>query len=136
MNYYNLAVEEINAAQTLFDAGQYRHTVYHSCIAIELLLKTKLVQIEPVSTLLDGHDIINIFKTVQEKYKSSRDLLSVVRFCRKYFNESRYPVSGTVVYEKEFAEQFLQYVENTKYYIDNECAATLEDLENRFKKID
>jgi HEPN domain-containing protein len=135
VNYYELAEEEIEAVETLFDAGKYRHAVYHSCIAIELLLKTKLVQIEPTSALLEGHDIINIFKALQEKYESSRDLRAVVRFCRKYFNESRYPVSGTAVYTKEFAEQFTQYVEDTKYYVDNECAATVDDLKDRFKKL-
>jgi len=135
VNYYELAEEEIVTARTLYSAGQYRHAVYHSCIAIELLLKTKLVQIEPTSVLLEGHDIINIFKEIQERYKSSKDLLSVVRFCRKYFNETRYPVSGTAVYTKVFAEQFAQYVDDTKYYIDNECAATMEDLADRFKGI-
>jgi len=130
-----LAEEEVAVARTLHDAGQYRHAVYHSCIAIELLLKTKLVQVEPESALLEGHDIINIFKAVQERFESSRDLLSVVRFCRKYFNESRYPVSGTAVYTKGFAEQFAQHVEDTKFYIDNECAVTMEDLADRFKGI-
>ena len=76
MNYYALAEDEIKTLQTLFNAGQYRHAVYHSCLCVELLLKTKLVQMAPTSELLEGHDIINIFKTVQEKYKSSNDLTS------------------------------------------------------------
>ena len=135
MNYYELAEEEIAASQTLFNAGQYRHAVYHSRIAIELLLKTKLVQLDPTSALLEGHDIINIFKAVHEKYESSRDLLSIVRFCRKYFNESRYPTSGNAGYTKEFAEKFAQHVEDTKFYIDTECAATMESLRDKFKGI-
>ena len=133
MDYYTLAEEEITAIEALYGAGQYRHVVTHSCMAIEYLLKTKLVQIDPTSEYLYGHDIINIFKVVQEKYESSRDLRPVVRFCRKYHNESRYPTTDTVTFTKEFAEQFKKYVEDIKYYIDNECPATLEDLVNRFK---
>ena len=134
MDYYTLAEEESKAIEVLYGAGQYRHVVTHSCMAIEYFLKTKLVQIDPNSEYLYGHDIINIFKTVQEKYESSRDLHSVVRFCRKYHNESRYPTAGTEAFTKEFAEQFIKYVEDAKYYIDTECPATLEDLVNRFKK--
>ena len=134
MNYYELAEEEIKAVNTLYSAGMYRHTVYHCCIAMELLLKTKMVQIDPASVLIEGHDIINIFKAVQEKYPSTKDLRTVVRFCRKYFNESRYPSDGAAVYTKEFAEQFVQYAEDVKFYIDNECTATMDDLANRYKK--
>ena len=131
-----LAEEEIQAVDILYVAGQYRHVVYHSCIAIELLLKTKLVQIDPTSALLESHDIINIFKAVQDKYKSSKDLQPVVRFCRKYFNDSRYPVSGTTMYTMEFAAQFLQYVRDIKLYIDTECVATIEDLATRFTPLE
>jgi len=131
-----LAEEEIQAIDILYTAGQYRHAVYHSCIAIELLLKNKLVQIDPTSVLLEGHDIINIYKTVQKKYESSKDLQPVVRFCRKYFNESRYPLSGTSVYTKEFAADFLQHVKDIRHYIDTECAATIEDLAMRFTPVD
>ena len=136
MDYYVLAEEEIGAIDVLYAAGQYRHSVYHSCIAIELLLKSKLVQIDPTSAFLESHDIINIFKAVQEKYNSTKDLRPVVRFCRKYFNESRYPVSGTVIYTMEFASQFLQYVKDVKNYIDTECMATLEDLVTRFTPLE
>ena len=134
MDYYKLAEEERQVVKTLYDAKQYRHAIYHSCMCMEYLLKSKLVQIAPTSEFLDGHDIINIFKTVNVKYKSSIDLRSVVGFCRKYFNESRYPASGTDAYTKEFAEEFIQHVEAIKNYIDNECTSTVEDLVNKFKK--
>ena len=49
MDYYRLAKEEIQAIKTLFDAGQYRHAITHTCLCIEYLLKTKLVQIAPTS---------------------------------------------------------------------------------------
>jgi len=130
-----LAEEEIQTIDVLYAAGKYRHAVYHSCIAIELLLKSKLVQIDPTSVLLESHDIINIYKAVNEKYESSKDLQLIVRFSRKYFNESRYPVSGKAVYTMGFATQFLQYVKDIKYYIDTECTANLEDLVTKFNPI-
>ena len=120
---------------TLLDAGQYRHTITHSCMCIEYLLKTKLVQINPTSELLYGHDIISIFKEIQVIYKPGKELFSSIRFCRKYLNESRYPESGTEIYTKEFAERFQQYIEDIKYYIDTECSATMDDLVNRFGKL-
>ena len=134
MNYDELAQEEIKAIEALRDARMYRHAVYHCCMAIEYMLKIKLVQIDPTSEFLEGHDIINIFRAVQAKFTPSHDLISVVRFCRKYFNEARYPSSGTAVYTKEFAEQFVQYVDDVKYYVDHECMVTVEDLVERFKK--
>ena len=33
MNFYMLAEDEIQAIDILYTAGQYRHAVYHSCIA-------------------------------------------------------------------------------------------------------
>jgi len=48
---------------------------------------------------------------------------------------SRYPVSGTAVYTEKFAASFRQYVIDIKFYIDNECIATIEDLPNKFKPI-
>jgi len=105
-----------------------------SCLCVELLLKTKLIQIDPTSVLLEGHDLINIFKAVHAKYNSANDLSYAVRDCRKYFNESRYPASGTKVYSKAFSEQFLKHVENVKYYIDNECTATIADLKDKYRK--
>jgi len=135
VDYYKLAEEELKAIETLFVAGQYRHVITHTCLCIEYLLKTKLVQIAPTSELLYGHDIINIFKDIQVKYKPGKDLSIGLRFCRKYLNESRYPESGTEIYTKEFAEQFLLHMEEIKYYIDNECSATLEDLANKYGKL-
>ena len=35
MNYYALAEDEIKTLKTLFNAGQYRHAVYHSCLYID-----------------------------------------------------------------------------------------------------
>ena len=128
MDYYKLAEEELQVIETLHDAGKYRHTIFHSCMCMEYLLKSRLVQISPISEFLDGHDIINIFKTVHQKYKSSNNLRDIVRFCRKYFNESRYPASGTEVYTREFATEFIGYVKVIKEYIDNECISTMEDL--------
>ena len=134
MDYYKLADEEIQAIETLFNAGQYRHAITHSCMCIEYLLKTKLIQIDPTSQLLYGHDIINIYKEVEAKFKPSKDLIPSIRFCRKYLNESRYPESGTEIYSKDFAEQFTQYIKDIKHYIDNECIATMDDLVDRYKK--
>jgi HEPN domain-containing protein len=135
VDYYKLAEEERQVIKTLYDAGQYRHAITHSCMCIEYLLKTKMVQINPTSELLYGHDIINIFKEIEAKFKPEKDLTSGIRFCRKYLNESRYPESGTEIYTKDFAEQFMQHVENIKDYIVNECIITINDLVDRYKKL-
>jgi HEPN domain-containing protein len=135
VDYYELAKDELPVIKTLFSAEQYRHTITHSCMCIEYFLKSKLVQIDPASELLYGHDIINIFKKIHTKYNSSKDLSTSVRFCRKYLNESRYPESGTAIYTKEFAKQFIQHVEDIQHYVEIECSATLDDLMEKFVKM-
>lgn len=56
-----------------------------------------------------------------------------MKACRKYNNESRYPYNGMGIFTKDFAEMFIEYVNDTKSYIDNECSATLGDLKKKFE---
>lgn len=133
MNYYNNAVSWYNSAKFSLTGGFYQQSVSQSCLAVELFLKSKLILIDPGSELDKTHDSINIFKVVAKKYPPKKDLLPGVRNCRKYFNEARYPYGGTEIYSKEFAEEFVKYVEDVMDYIDNECQATLEDLQNKFE---
>ncbi len=54
---------------------------------------------------------------------------------RKYFNESRYPYAGDIrVYTRGFADEFIKITDDVKYYVDNECIATEDDLTKKFAK--
>ena len=44
VDYYDNAQETQKAAIALLDSGIYRQSVYMSCLAIELYLKTKLMR--------------------------------------------------------------------------------------------
>jgi HEPN domain-containing protein len=90
--------------------------------------------IDPDSELDKSHDTINIYYVLVKKYPPKRDLLTGIRYCRKYFTEARYPIDGTDIYTKEFAERFLYYVEEIKLYIDQECQSTLDDLKNMYDR--
>ena len=134
MNYYDNALNWYSSAKFLLAGEFYQQSVSQSCLAVELFLKSKLIMIDPDSELDKSHDSISIFKEVAKKYPPKKDLLHGIRYCRKYFNEARYPYSGTSIYTKEFAEEFVKYVEDVINYIDNECKASLEDLQNKHGK--
>jgi len=38
------------------------------------------------------------------------------------------------VFTDDFAEQFLLYIKDIRYYVDEECQATIEDLKSKFNK--
>ena len=68
------------------------------------------------------------------RFKSHKDLLQIVKLGRKYFNESRYPHGDTAIYTKDFAQEFLRYVDKIKSYIDDVCIGNIADLQNKFRK--
>ena len=134
MNYYDNAEEVHKAAEILCDNGQYRISVYNSCLAMELYLKSRL-NFEGVNEKLEfSHDTVNIYRLIAMRFPPKKDLLKTVTFGRKYFNESRYPRGDVEVYTKEFADEFLIYVSAIKSYIDNECLVNLGDLQDKYKK--
>ncbi|MCL2813832.1 MAG: HEPN domain-containing protein [Oscillospiraceae bacterium] len=134
MEYYKLAEDKQKVAQLTKDAGFYADSIYASCLAVKFYLKSVMNRVPEAQEFEFTHDVINLYYAIKNKYPSSQDLSEAVKFCRKYNNESRYPYSGTTVFTDDFAEKFLIYVENVKYYIDEECQANLEDLKNKFNK--
>ena len=121
MDYYENALKWHKSAEFSIEGGFYQQSVSQSCLAAELFLKSVLIVIQPKSELDKSHDTLGIFNVIARKYPTDKDVLSGVRMCRKYFTESRYPYNGGEVYTEEFARQFLEYVENVKDYVDNEC---------------
>ena len=135
MDYYQLATDKLSVAKLTRDAGFYADSVYASCLSIEFYLKSVMHRVPSAQEYEFTHDVINLYKEINSKYRSKKDLLSQMKACRKYNNESRYPYSGTDVFTKDFADKFISYANDTKDYIDNECAITLSDLESKPKKI-
>ena len=134
MNFYDNAVEVHEVAEALCKIGKYRISVYNSCLAMELYLKSKLHLVEDGDQFEFSHDVVNIYRQLKRRFMPKDDLLKIITMGRKYFNESRYPSGGTEVYTESFAQEFLGYVKDVKDYIDNECIATIDDLQNKFKK--
>jgi HEPN domain-containing protein len=55
--------------------------------------------------------------------------------CRKYYGESRYPFGGDkTIYNKQFCEEFLKYLENVKEFVDNQCQATSDEVVEKYDK--
>ena len=132
MDYYKSATHWYESAKFLITGGFYQQSVSQSCLAAELFLKSQLSIVDPKSELDKSHDTINIFKTLTRKFPTKRELLLGIRYCRKYFNESRYPFGNEDIYTKEFAEEYLGYVKEIKSYIDEECQSTLDDLQRKY----
>ena len=134
MNFYDNAVEVHQAAEILYINEQYRISVSNSCLAIELYLKSKLHLTEKGEDYAYSHDTINMYVQLTKRFKAHDGLFQIVKLGRKYFNESRYPHGDTAIYTKEFAQEFLGYVEEIKSYIDDVCVGDLTDLQNKFRK--
>ncbi|MCL1999367.1 MAG: HEPN domain-containing protein [Turicibacter sp.] len=134
MNHYQNAQETERTAIGLVEIESYRHSIYMSCLACELYLKSKLHLVPHREELERSHDVVNIFVALAFRFKPKQGLLQKVERARKYFNESRYPyASDTSAYTKDFAEEFLQIVAEIRTYIDEDCLATLDDLRNKYQ---
>ena len=127
-------MEVFSASKSLCENGHYRMSVYNSCLAVELFLKSRLYLVEGSEDYEFSHDTINIYRHLRTKFPSKIDLTRMITLARKYFNESRYPHGDTGVFTKDFALEFLENVETIKDYIDNECTADIKDLKGRFQR--
>jgi HEPN domain-containing protein len=133
VDFYTNAQETEGAAIALLDAGIYRQSVYMSCLAVELYLKSKLHLVPHDDELERSHDIVNLHKALLTRYQPKINMSNMITRCRKYFNESRYPYASDVsIYTKEFALEFVDFVVAVKDFIDNECIATIGDLKNKY----
>ena len=135
MGYYEDGLEWQDTAKVLEIGKKYRGSVYMSCLSVECFLKSRVEPIDPINDDLEGHNSVNLYKFLKKRYPNGKNLMSDIRLCRKYHNESRYSnLEEADIYNKDFANRFIKIVADVKEYIDNECVATIEDLENKYKK--
>ena len=135
MGYYDDALEWEGTAVDLETCSRYRASVYMSCLAVECYLKSKVEIIDPSNAKLNEHDSIYLYRLLKTKYPSGKDIINEIRLCRKYHNDARYSnTTNTDIYDKKFANRFIQIVIDVREYIENECAATLEDLQKKYNK--
>ena len=134
MNFYDNAMEVHLAAESLHENGHNRMSIFNSCLAIELFLKSKISLVEGWERFEFSHDVVNMYRHLTKRFPSKTDLTKEITLGRKYFNESRYPYDDTAIYTKEFAQEFLEYVAAVKDYIDNQCIASIDDLQDKFQK--
>ena len=136
MDYYTNAQGYENAANKLVEIGCYQQSIHLSCIAVELYLKSKLPLVPHDKYLETSHDVLKMYRTLTSKFKPKSDMREMITMCRKYFNESRYPSStNTDVFTKDFAVEFTEFIEAIRDFIDNECIATLNDLQEKYRTI-
>ena len=133
MNLYLNAQETESAAKALLDMGHYRQSIYLFCMAIELYLKSKLHLVDHDIDLEASHNVIGLYTVLTKRFHPETDMMPIIKKCRKYFNESRYPYAGDIsTYTKEFAEEFMDITAKVKEFIDNDCMATMDDLLNKY----
>lgn len=135
MGYYDDALEWQGTAIDLEICGRYRGSVYMACLAVECFLKSKVEIIEPNNERLREHDSIYFYRLIKSKYPVGKDLMTDIRLCRKYHSDARYSnVNNAEIYDKNFANRFLQIIADVKNYIYNDCASSLEDLVKKYDK--
>jgi len=134
MDYYKIAEEPLLAASLLKNDGLYRMSVCMATLAIDLLLKSVLYRMDNTNDLLIGHDHIGMLRTIEKRYPK-RELRTLVKLSRKYFNDSRYSNNDNFPnFTEDLAEDFIEYARQVKDYVDIDCQATLEDLLKKFNK--
>ena len=135
MNYYTNAQETEQAAIALLNVKLYRQSIYMSCLAVELYLKSRLHLVSHDDGLERSHDIVNLYKALLTRYQPKINHDKMITRCRKYFNESRYPYASDVsMYTDEFAQEFIDFILLIKDYIDNKCIASVDDLESKYSQ--
>ena len=135
MDLYDNAWDNEQTAIDLLEIKRYRQSVFFSCLATELYLKSKLHLVVHDEYLETSHDVINMLDALAKRFPPQKSLKDKVRFCRKYYNEARYPYGGDVsAYTKDFAEQFLEFTTAVRDYVENDCLATMDDLSDKFSK--
>jgi HEPN domain-containing protein len=135
MGYYDDALEWHGTAIDMISCGRYRASVYMSCLSVECFLKSAVAVFDSNNPRMNEHDTIYFYRLLKEKHPHKADLSSDIRLCRKYHTDARYSNSvKPELYTKDFANRFLDIVTTVKEYVDNECAATEDDLLQKFKK--
>jgi len=135
MDYYHLADEPQKAAEINKENGLFRMSVSMSTLAIDMFLKSVLYRMEPANDLLMGHNHAGILKIIETKYPKNDAVRHIVKLSRKYFKDSRYSnTENLVVFTDALAADFIDYVTQIKNYVDDNCKATLTDLQERFRK--
>lgn len=133
MNPYDNATGWHNSAINEFNYGNYQQSIYMSCLAIELYLKSRLFLVEHSINLEATHDVINIYKVISDVYGKDSAIGSAMSMVRKYANEARYPSLG-VIFDSDLANRFLSYVTLVKNYVDLKCVVTQQDLLDNFNR--
>jgi len=136
VDFYDNAWETEQAAIDLLGTGRYRQSVFLSCLATELYLKSKLHLVDHGDDELEtSHNVIKMLRVLSKRFPPKKRLKSMVEFSRKYYNEARYPYGGDVsAYNKDFAQQFLEFTAAIREYVENDCLATVEDLADKYSK--
>ena len=129
-----MSEEPLQAAISNKEQGLYRMSVSMSTLAIDLLLKSVLYRMEPTHDLMMGHNHVGIVTFIEKMYPKKDGIRYVAKLSRKYFKDSRYSRSENLaVFTEELADSFISYSKHIKEYVDNDCQATLADLQNKFK---
>ena len=130
MSYYDDGVDCLESAKDNLKAGRYKKCVADCSMAVDVFLKYRLVEIDPMHELEGGHRHIEIMNVLLSRWpgKSVKDLKFIARRSSKYIRDAKY--SGRFVsspdstYTESFAIDFIMYVETIRKYVDEECVGT------------
>jgi len=84
VNYYDNAVEAHEVAELLYKSNKYRFSMYKSCLAMELYLKSRLQLVDDWEKYEFSHDIINIYRHLTKRFTSSKEMLLTTAYYLVY----------------------------------------------------
>jgi len=134
VDYYVNACEQLEGAEVLAASKKYRLAVTLLCLSGELFLKSFVERKDPLNSLLNSHDIINLGNLIKDDVDLKK-LAPKLAFIRKYLNDSRYPFDYEI-YTREFYEDCLESVLVIRQEIDcaNARKSDVERLREKFGK--
>ena len=94
-------------------------SVYKCCSAIGLYLKSKLHLVDGGSKFEFTNEVVNMYTHLRKYFIPDKDIFQAVKLGEKYLSASQSPNMKTEFYTKEFAGEFLEYVDDVKNYVDS-----------------
>jgi len=128
MTHYSDALEWMDLADIALSKEMFRKSVYHSCMAIELLLKHVAVRHVTDADNRYAHNHRGLWNLVTAYYGDMLPL-SIAKLSMKYLNISRYTSrEGHAQFTEDFAKGFILHSNEVKSYVDSHCGGDTEEI--------
>ena len=128
MTLYSDALEWMDLAEVACSKAMYRKSVYHSCMAIEMLLKHVAIRHVSDADTRYEHNHKGLWHLVTAYYGNTLSS-NITKLSMKYLNISRYTSrEGQGQFTEDFTKKFIAYSNDVKSYVDEHCGGNTEEI--------